>query len=232
MLTLADKVTLARLVLAPLAVAGYLFGPVQWMLCFWICGLFVAMAEITDYMDGRIARMRGEVSDFGKLADPFCDVLYRMTVFFAMLLPAGGIGYAANWGADLPAWIQMLALPPTWHLPDGHGGRMAATACVPWLPVVLMAIREFVAGALRAMTATQGLVLAARTSGKVKAWFQGLTIALVCALPAMSFTWASWHQPVVAGAVWLCAIISIGSMVEYIYVNRDVLAKMAVRKAG
>ena len=42
-----------------------------------------------------------------------------------------------------------------------------------------MVIRELIAGALRAMTAARGLVLAARTSGTVKAWFQGVTIITV-----------------------------------------------------
>ena len=37
MTTLADKVTLARLVIAPLAVAGYLFLPVEYGLAFYVC---------------------------------------------------------------------------------------------------------------------------------------------------------------------------------------------------
>ncbi|GDY13163.1 CDP-diacylglycerol--glycerol-3-phosphate 3-phosphatidyltransferase [Planctomycetota bacterium] len=224
-MTLADKVTLARLGLAPIAVIGYLAAPTSGMLCFWICGVVCGLAELTDYLDGRIARMRHEISDFGKLADPFCDVLYRMLIFFAFLLPAGGTGYTEPWGRDLPAWVQLVLLQPTYALPNGT----TATACAPWLAVVLMAMREFVAGALRAMTATQGLVLAARTSGKVKAWFQGLAITLVCALPGLTFHQATWHLPVMAAAIWLCTLLSVGSMVEYLWVNRHVLRGLAVR---
>src|SRR4051812_27490240 len=92
-LTLADKVTLLRLGFAPAIVAAYLWLPIEHMLCFWVTGWLCAFAEYSDLADGRIARKRGEVSDFGKLADPFCDVIYRMSVFLVYLLPAGGVGY-------------------------------------------------------------------------------------------------------------------------------------------
>ena len=46
----------------------------------------LAFAELTDYFDGYFARKRGEVSDFGKLFDPFCDVLLHITVFFCFAL--------------------------------------------------------------------------------------------------------------------------------------------------
>ena len=41
----------------------------------------LAIAEITDYWDGHYARKYNEVSDFGKLFDPFADVVLNLTVF-------------------------------------------------------------------------------------------------------------------------------------------------------
>lgn len=38
-------------------------------------------AEITDYFDGRFARSHGEVSDFGKMFDPFADVFLHLSMF-------------------------------------------------------------------------------------------------------------------------------------------------------
>ena len=38
-------------------------------------------AELTDYWDGRYARKNGEVSDFGKIFDPFADVFLHLSVF-------------------------------------------------------------------------------------------------------------------------------------------------------
>jgi CDP-diacylglycerol--glycerol-3-phosphate 3-phosphatidyltransferase len=47
--------------------------------------LFIA-SEITDLIDGRVARARNEVGDFGKLYDPFADVLVRITYFLCFVV--------------------------------------------------------------------------------------------------------------------------------------------------
>ncbi|MHC5068024.1 MAG: CDP-alcohol phosphatidyltransferase family protein, partial [Planctomycetota bacterium] len=75
MLSPADQLTLARLILAPLAILAYLLLPIDGNACFWAAGLLCGLAEMTDWLDGKVARARNEVSDFGKLADPFCDVI-------------------------------------------------------------------------------------------------------------------------------------------------------------
>ena len=41
-----------------------------------------AVIEVSDLVDGHIARSMNEVSDLGKLLDPFSDVISRMTYFF------------------------------------------------------------------------------------------------------------------------------------------------------
>ena len=51
--------------------------PVLWVL--------LVIAEITDLLDGHIARARNEVSDFGKLFDPFSDTLVRITYFLCFV---------------------------------------------------------------------------------------------------------------------------------------------------
>ena len=236
-MTLADKVTLARLGLMPLIVAGYLLLPVQYGWCFWVTGCLCGLAEFTDLLDGRIARQRGEVSDFGKLADPFCDVIYRLGVFLVFLLPAGGVGWSVSATAqdtqriDLPGLSHdlipaALVHQPVYLLADGSFGAGLA----PWLPVFLMAMREIIAGALRAMTATKGLVLAARTSGKAKAWFQGITLITCVAFPACFFVRAEWMLTWAFWATWATAIVSVFSILEYIWVNRPVLAQLLDRR--
>ena len=90
-MTLADKFTSSRLIMAPLFFLIYLFPrffpsvvsviwtvPVLWL-------LFI-VSEITDLLDGKIARKRGEVSDFGKLYDPFADTLTQITFFLCFVL--------------------------------------------------------------------------------------------------------------------------------------------------
>jgi CDP-diacylglycerol--glycerol-3-phosphate 3-phosphatidyltransferase len=221
-LTLADKITLSRVALAPAVVAAYLLLPSEHQLCFWVAGALGGIAELTDYIDGKVARARGEVSDFGKLADPFCDVFYRIAVFLALLLPAGGTGYAIapEAVAGIASWQPVFVVPSSNHAP------VLAAGMVPWLPVALMVLREVMAGALRAMTATRGLVLAARSSGKLKAWLQGFTIITVLALPALTGGTAAWHLVYARWATWICAAVSLASISEYVWVNRGVLARL------
>ncbi len=241
-ITLADKITLSRLVLMPCIVCSYLLLPIEGNYCFWAAGLLCALAEYTDLADGRIARRRGEVSDFGKLADPFCDVLYRISVFLAFLLPAGGIGYEVVIGAAQQAAGATMSAPetvsyeairgmqPVYVVGASAGQAVLGAAMVPWLPVFLMVLREIIAGALRAMAATKGVVLAARASGKLKAWLQGIALISIMALPAFWNHRYPWQLTYAFWATWVCAVVSVASIVEYIWVNREPLGQLLDRK--
>ncbi len=225
MMTLADRITLARLVFAPCIIASYLLLPMEHMLCFWVAGILCSLAETSDYVDGRVARARNEVSDFGKLADPFCDVFYRIAVFLVFLLPAGGVGYAIA-AEDVGSVRQLVFAVGV----DDRGAAVLGAGLCPWLPVLLMTLREVVAGALRSMTATKGLVLAARASGKLKAWVQGFALITLMGLPAIWWTRYDWHLVYAFWITWLCAALSVGSIVEYFWVNRVVLRQLIDRR--
>jgi CDP-diacylglycerol--glycerol-3-phosphate 3-phosphatidyltransferase len=70
---LANVLTVFRLLLVPVFVLALLHADGDsdgWRWAAW--GLF-AFASFTDTMDGRIARKRGLVTDFGKIADPIAD---------------------------------------------------------------------------------------------------------------------------------------------------------------
>lgn len=86
----ANVVTAARLPLAPLAVAL--------LLTHTLAGTIAAAAlslllEITDLLDGRIARSYGQESAFGKLFDPFSDSFSRFTLFLGVY----ALGLADLW---------------------------------------------------------------------------------------------------------------------------------------
>jgi CDP-diacylglycerol--glycerol-3-phosphate 3-phosphatidyltransferase len=82
-MTLADKVTASRLVFAPCFFAVYLFNGAPWTVpALW--ALF-CVAELTDLIDGKVARSRNEVSDLGKLLDPFADTLVWLTFFLCFV---------------------------------------------------------------------------------------------------------------------------------------------------
>lgn len=221
---LADRITLARLFIAPIAVAAYLLLPVDGQVCFWAAGWICGAAEMTDWLDGKVARARNEVSDFGKLADPFCDVFYRMMVYLALLLPAGGVGFAVSVDAvgGLQQSVYLVSVA-------ADGSPVLGAGLMPWMPVMLMVMREIVQGALRAMCASRGLVLAARWSGKVKAWVQGAVLIIAIALPAVCFGRETWMLHAAAWGCWLAAILSLASLAEYLLVNRSVLAALVRR---
>lgn len=82
----SNKFTLARVVFAPIFFLMY-FIPV-WTgndfsafisACLMIPSLIII--QITDYWDGHYARKYNEVSDFGKIFDPFADVILNLSVF-------------------------------------------------------------------------------------------------------------------------------------------------------
>lgn len=46
----------------------------------------LAIAELTDFFDGYYARKNGEVSDFGKMFDPFADVFLHLSMFTCFVI--------------------------------------------------------------------------------------------------------------------------------------------------
>ena len=99
-MSIADKFTLSRLLLAPVFFILY-FLPV-WLdvdpvLITVIIVPLVAFMEFTDYLDGHYARKYNEVSDFGKLFDPFADVVAHLTILFCLVI-----------SDYFPSWIFMV----------------------------------------------------------------------------------------------------------------------------
>lgn len=62
-----------------------------------IAMIIFAVASITDWLDGKIARDRGLVTNFGKFADPLADKMLVMTAFI-MLVEQG----------KAPGWIVAI----------------------------------------------------------------------------------------------------------------------------
>ncbi|MCR4900537.1 MAG: CDP-diacylglycerol--glycerol-3-phosphate 3-phosphatidyltransferase [Treponema sp.] len=84
----SNKFTITRIIFAPIFFILY-FIPI-WTGKFNALSLIVAIpllcfAEFTDFLDGFYARKHNEVSDFGKLFDPFADVILHMTTFACLM---------------------------------------------------------------------------------------------------------------------------------------------------
>lgn len=84
----SNKYTLSRALFAPIFFLLY-YIPI-WTGSFSKISAYVMIPlliifEFTDYLDGHSARKNNEVSDFGKIFDPFADVILNLTVFFCAL---------------------------------------------------------------------------------------------------------------------------------------------------
>lgn len=96
-LNIANVITVIRLVLVPLFAWFLLPGDAtaDW---WWAFAVF-AVAAATDKLDGYLARSRGLVTDFGKLADSIAD---KALVITALVL--------LSWHDLLPWWITVLMI--------------------------------------------------------------------------------------------------------------------------
>ena len=98
-MTLASKITLARVAFIPVYMVFMYLSGGQANLWMWIAlGIFI-LASITDFVDGYIARKYNQISDFGKFLDPLADKLLTIA---AMVM-------FCQWGS-MPAWALMLIL--------------------------------------------------------------------------------------------------------------------------
>jgi CDP-diacylglycerol--glycerol-3-phosphate 3-phosphatidyltransferase len=97
-MNLPNRLTLARMVMAPVfVVLMSLDTTVAYVLGYAV----FAAAMITDYYDGKIARARNIVSNFGKLWDPVADKVITAAAF-VMLMPLEELA--------IPAWTHVAIL--------------------------------------------------------------------------------------------------------------------------
>ncbi len=87
----ANVLTMVRILLVPVFVGFLLAGGTVWRLA--ALATF-CVASLTDLIDGRLARSRGLVTDFGKIADPVAD----KALTGAALICLSALG-------ELPWWV-------------------------------------------------------------------------------------------------------------------------------
>jgi CDP-diacylglycerol--glycerol-3-phosphate 3-phosphatidyltransferase len=97
----ANLLTLLRIIIAPAFAAVFISGSrhpdrISWIL---ICAGLAMLIEISDALDGRIARAKKMVTDFGKVFDPVADSLSRQTIFISFMV--AGI---------IPWWLYLVFL--------------------------------------------------------------------------------------------------------------------------
>ncbi len=189
-MNLPNRLTMARIVMVPLFMLCFLWN---FPFHYLVSGLVFGAAALTDMFDGKIARARNLITNLGKFLDPIAD---------KMLTTAAFIGLCAI-------------------------GKMS-----PWA-LLLILTREFAVTSVRLMAATDGTVIAANYWGKLKTVMQ--FVAILVSVAALEFsTWqqgilsafalpaAVYSVPLIVGEVlvWVSAVLTVLSGVEYVWANR------------
>jgi CDP-diacylglycerol---glycerol-3-phosphate 3-phosphatidyltransferase len=162
----ANALTVLRLVLVPVFVACLLAGGTGWRVAAFVV---FGVASVTDLLDGRLARSRGLITDFGKIADPIAD----KALTGAALVTLSALGELAWWVTVVILAREIsVTLLRFWVIRRGviaasRGGKLKtllqvvaiALYVLPGPPAV---VREVVMGAAVAVTVVTGIDYAVR----------------------------------------------------------------------
>ena len=155
-ITYATWITIARLGLIPIIMVFYI-GAVHWVEIefFGYYGRIIAfvlfgIAAVTDWLDGYVARKRGEITDIGKILDPIAD---KLLVLLGFILIATDPNLTEDPFGIMPIWFAALFL-------------------------LINLGRDYVISALRQISSLRGYVIPADKFGKAKTVAQFLAIGL------------------------------------------------------
>ena len=95
-MNLPNKLSITRAICIPVIVALLYFPQPA---CRIAAGILFILASLTDFLDGRIARKRGLVTDFGKFIDPVADKLLVLTTLIMLV-----------YLRKMEAWIVIIIL--------------------------------------------------------------------------------------------------------------------------
>jgi len=160
LVNVANGLTVARLVLVPVFVWFLLDGGTAGRT---IAFVAFAVASVTDLLDGELARRRGLITDFGKIADPIAD----KALTGSALITLSYLGELAWW---VTAVIVVRELAVTglrfWVIRHGviaasRGGKIKTmlqilAISLYVLPIHLTVLREVVMGVAVAVTVVTG----------------------------------------------------------------------------
>ena len=160
----ANVLTIVRLVLVPVFVVCLLAGGTAGRLA--ALAVF-CVASATDVLDGRLARSRGLVTDFGKIADPVAD----KALTGAALICLSALGELPWWVTGVIMFREIgVTVLRFWVIrrgviPASRGGKLKTllqviAICLYVLPATLSPpdiVREVVMGAAVVVTLAPGV---------------------------------------------------------------------------
>ncbi|GBD31230.1 MAG: hypothetical protein KatS3mg081_0932 [Gemmatimonadales bacterium] len=214
--TLPNTLTLARIILSPvIALLPFIEGYFPKLVAFVV---FIA-AAVSDVYDGRLARERRQITDLGKMLDPLADKL----LLLATLVPIYWITrervleYGIPWWGSLPLWVALVLVG-----------------------------REFLVTLLRYLAKRRGVVIAAAGAGKLKTIVQDIFIGATIGWFAwkdmrtafgwqrgwLGEYWEQFHGGVVAVTLAIAVLLTVYSMLVYLYRYRSVFRSAPQSASG
>ncbi len=210
-MTIANKITLSRIALIPVSLI-LLFVPslqaeipgfFQITIAQLVFLVLFCLASLTDFLDGYLARKRGEVTTFGKFLDPIAD---KILVFTALIF----LPVFPFWQAQFNIKISGIHLFLLLYL----------------VSVLLILTREFLVTAARLVAVGENKVVAAAWLGKIKTAF---TLGALIWLLFNGFSLDKMitpRFPVISFALILISVIlTIWSGMQYIWQLRAEIFK-------
>ena len=198
-MNLPNKISLARILLIPVFVAVFFLDGIL-PFAFGYAAIIFAIAAMTDFVDGKIARSRGLVTNLGKVLDHIADKVLVSTAMLVLLTMKdslfGLLGDACE------------------------GIYVATTICT----CIIMA-RELIISAFRQIAAVNGIIMAAEKLGKYKAACQDVAIFFLILAGGLAevVTWANYVAWVGLALFAVATVLTILSGISYVVKNKQVL---------
>ena len=130
-MNLPNKLTICRIILIPVFLI-ILAVPMDWGSVMWlstkipvtqiVAAIVFAVASITDFLDGQIARRNHLVTNFGKFADPLADKMIVMTAFVLLVQ----MGMAPAWVVAIIVCRELAVTGLRLIIVENNGQVMAA----------------------------------------------------------------------------------------------------------
>ena len=197
-MNLPNKISLARILLIPVFVAAFFLDGIL-PFAFGIAAIIFAVAAMTDFVDGKIARSRGLVTNLGKFLDPIADKVLISTAMILLLV------------------MKEEICAPFANAADAVYLSLAVCVCV------IMA-RELIISAFRQIAAVTGFVMAADKLGKIKAAVQDVSVVFLFVGGSFSATVFGIVCLYIGYALFaLATVLTVWSGVSYIVKNKAVL---------
>ena len=178
MWNIANKLTVLRMIMVPIYVLVFTLVPEPWNR--YLAFILFAAASYTDHLDGKLARERNLITNFGKFMDPLADKLLVISALICFV----------------------------------ENGQLAG-----WILIIIVA-REFIISGFRLVAASSGIVNDAGICVKLNTVAQMVMVLLMI----LNFDWG-WYQVLIQIFVVLSVLLTIVSLVDYIWNNRKVLTE-------